>query len=141
MGFTFRFASVLKLRRHEEKMEKQKMAVLMKKKAGLDHQIHELELKCRQETAESDSESVITNRQRYAQKHARHKRLMRLGNERTQLEVEIEGQRQKLAEANKKTRMMEKLKKNEKRAFIQRVEHYEQLQQNEIALQRYNKDY
>ncbi len=141
MKFKFRFASVLKLRRHQEKKEKQKLGILLKKKEILHRKILELKNLCHHGIEQAEEQSLVKNRQDYAQKHTWHKKLTRLRQQVTRLDTEVEEQRQALTEAYKNTRMMEKLKDNEKQAFIEEAEHLEQLQQNEIAIQRYNTEY
>lgn len=141
MTFRFRFASVLKLRRHQETMEQQKLAMLIKEQTNVQQQIDELKAACRETADQTERQSVRENRQQYAQKHVIHQRLMNLRHKLNRLAQSIYTQRQYLAEANKKMQMMEKLKEREKQAFINHYEHLEQLQQNEIAIQRYNSNY
>ena len=138
MKFKFRFASLLKLRRHQQKKEKQRLGELLTKRADIRTEYDELKKQCEAELSDSQCESVIKNRQQYAQKHAMHKQLVIIEKNLRVLEIKLKEQRDLLAIAAQKTRMMEKLKQNEKNAFIQRIEHQEQLQQNEIAIQRFN---
>ncbi|HLR77331.1 MAG TPA: hypothetical protein VK106_06690 [Balneolaceae bacterium] len=141
MKFKFRFASVLKVRRYQEKEEKQKLGALLKKKKGLERDFLNLKELCQSDIEESKNLTMHENRRHYAQKHTWHKQLARLSRLINQLNNKLAEQRNKLAEAYKKTRMMEKLKDNEKKSFIQYVERVEQHQQNEIAIQRYNTNY
>jgi flagellar biosynthesis chaperone FliJ len=140
MKFNFRFASILKLRRHQEKMEKQQLSKLFRKKAMLKEQHDELRQQNLQGVEVKESQSIITVRQQYEQKHARQKQMSALKQQLVELDIAVEQQRWKLAEANKETRKLEKLKSNEKQAFIEDAEHEEQLQQNEIAIQRFNQN-
>ena len=141
MKFSFRFASVLKVRRYQKRKEKQKLGMLLNQKRMIEQQIRDLKKKCQHAFEQPQKQSALANRQYYAQKHSQHERLTQLKKQHRVLGNKVEEQRGKLTEAVKKMRMMEKLKEREKRAFVERVEHMEQLQQNEIAIQRYNSDY
>lgn len=140
MKFNFRFSSLLKLRHHQEKMEKQKLSALFERRSRLEEQYHKLQRRWTEPRDERESQSVVLVRQQYAQKHERQKQLSALRQQLQQLGAEVEQQRRRLAKANKETRKLEKLKDNEKQAFIKDVEHRDQLQQNEIAIQRFNKN-
>ncbi len=140
MKFNFRFASILKLRRHQKKMEKQQLSALFVKQSQLEEQYQKLQQRCAESHEEKKSQSVVSLRQEYAQKHARQQQMRALKQQLHQLNAEVEQQRRRLTEANKETRKLEKLKGNEKQAFIRDAEHREQLQQNEIAIQRFNQN-
>lgn len=138
MKFTFRFASVLKLRRHQEKVEKQKLASLFSHKAELQDQLMNLQHQCQRGATDSSTQTVVANRQHYAQQHQWHKRMADIRLQISELENNIETQRLNLAKANMQTRKMQKLREHEKKTFIEHIEKMDQLQQNEIAIQRYN---
>jgi flagellar export protein FliJ len=140
MNFTFRFASLLKIRNHQKKEEEQKLGLLFNEKELIEQQINNLEDKCRQKEPLSKKQTVHDNRQYYAQKHEQLEQLVQLKHKLNRLANKMEQQRAKLKEAVKRVRMMEKIKTRDKEIFIDRIEHLEQLQQNEIAIQRYNSD-
>jgi flagellar biosynthesis chaperone FliJ len=141
MKFTFRFASLLKIRNHQKREEEQKLGLLFNKKELIEQQINNLEKKCRQPEPSSNKQTVLDNRRYYTQKHEQHEQLIQLRNQHGQLINNLKQQRVKLKEAVKRVRMMEKIKTRDIEIFIDRVEHLEQLQQNEIAIQRYNSDF
>jgi flagellar export protein FliJ len=141
MRFKFRFASVLKIRRHQKKKEEQKLSTLFNRKIMVEKQINDVRAKCRQETMPTKKQSVLENRQYYVQKHSTHDYLMKLEHQLSRLESDIEEQRMQLTRALKRMRMMEKLRERDEKTFIDHVEHVEQLQQNEIAIQQFNSDF
>lgn len=141
MKFKFRFDSVLKIRRYQKRKEKQKLNVLFNKRSTTEQLVSNLWKQCRQEAESSTKESVLANRRYYTQKHRQHEYLKQLKQELNQLNSKVKQQREKLAEAVKRMQMMEKIKERDKKVFIEHAEHVEQLQQNEVAIQRYNSDF
>lgn len=117
------------------------MGMLFNRKTMIEEEINDLRAEVRRETTSLEKESVLANRRYYVQKHNRHEHLMNLKNKLDQLKNEVEQQQDQLSEALMRMRMMEKLKERDKEDFIDRIEHAEQLQQNEVAIQQFNSGY
>jgi flagellar biosynthesis chaperone FliJ len=140
MKFKFRFASVLKIRRHQKRSEEQKLSVLFNRRRAIEEQIEGLRVECREEVIYAKKHSVLANQQYYMQKHRQHEDLMQLKHQLNRLKHEVKEQRMHLSRAVKRMRMIEKIRDRDKRVFIDHAEHIEQLQQNEIAIQQFNLD-
>lgn len=138
MKFTFRFESVLKIRRFRKRREEQKLSTLINKKSLIKNQIEDLKAKCLDEKQAWKKQSVLANRRYYAQKHNRQEYLSQLKTRIDQLNNEIKDQRTELTNALKQMQMIEKIRDRDKQAFVERTEHIEQLEQNEIAIQQFN---
>jgi len=104
----------------------------------IKNQIEDLKAKYRNEKQSWEKQSVLANRQYYAQKHDRQEYLSQLKNKIERLNNEIKDQRTKLTNALKQMQMIEKIRDRDKQAFIEQTEHIEQLEQNEVAIQQFN---
>lgn len=143
MKYVFKFASLLKIRRYEVDREQQKLGKLLnetvqleKKMDHLNKELHEFD----QPGEESKSFKAAEIRKGYEFKKDLQEKIWRVEQELERMNGKIETQRKKLFDAKKRSRIFEKLEKRERAKFIERVLDKEQKQQNEIAIQMYNRN-
>lgn len=142
MKFNFQFESILNIRRHQEKKEQQELARLMGEDRQLQQEIHadkERLHSFEQLRPNGQSQTAAEVRQRYGVKQDLQREIWHKEQEYRRLQQQIEQQRSKLIEINKKTQMLEKLKARERIKFIEYYQQLEQKQQNAIATQIYNR--
>jgi flagellar FliJ protein len=142
MKFEFQFEALLNIRRHEEKKQQQRLAVLVEQQLRLKNRTEQFKerLKKFEETVSNGrSQKAAAIRHQYELKHDLQKKIWQLQQKDRQLDEAIEQQRSRLIQANRNTRMLEKLENRERAKFIERHQHQVQLQQNEIATQIYNR--
>lgn len=141
MKFEFQFDALLNIRRHEEKKEQQKLGRLIQQQLRLQNRIEQFKarLKKFESTVAGRSQKVAAVRHQYELKQDLQKKIWQLDQKKSRLDEAIEQQRRQLMQANRNTRMLEKLESRERAKFIERYQHEEQLQQNEIATQMYNR--
>lgn len=142
MQFNFKFESILKIRRHQEKKEQQKLARLLGDDRQLQKQVHADKEKLHsfeQLKPDNQKQTAADVRQRYELKQDLQREIWRKQQKHRQLQQEIEQQRSELIEINKKTQMLEKLKDRDRIKFIEHYQQLEQKQQNAIATQIYNR--
>lgn len=142
MKFRFKLQTVLKLRRHEENMEKQKLGLVLNEWQDLKDQklgIEQSLSSVNQQFMSTSDFNMITMKNFYGFIHDQHNVLHRLDSELETAEEKVTEQRKKLLEANKQTRMLEKLREKEQSRFRREMEHIEQVELNEIATQRFNR--
>ncbi|SMO59393.1 flagellar export protein FliJ [Fodinibius sediminis] len=141
MKFEFRYESVLSVRQFRKKKEQQRLAACIQQRNVIRKRYRELREQGAASSRNPESESVSVHevRQDYEQRHQLQKQLWQLRNKRDKLEKEVSKQRKRLVEANRESMILEKLKQRERIKFIEHQQHIEQLQQNEIATQMYNR--
>lgn len=142
MKFNFKFESVLNVYRHEEKQEQQKLGALIEKKLQMEKVINNLRQKVKeaQDSSSAIIEGSLTHVKRsYARMHEIQNEIWEMQSKVIEVQKEIEEQRTRLLHANRKVKVLEKLKSKEKASFVKLRQHHEQLQQNEIATQMYNR--
>lgn len=142
MKFKFRFNSVLTVRKHEEEVQKQAYAAALRVKYNLEKQIYEIR-DAMSGYNDRFADHLPTGRvgvmQHYAYIQQNQMKLWELENELRRADAEVEKERIKLIEANKKTKMLELLETNERKSFFKEMERVEERQLNEIATQLYNR--
>lgn len=146
MKFKFRMESILKLRKHQEQLEKQQLAEIMSRKKDLRERrkFHEEKIKQSGDIMTDDgyrSLDLSVIRAQYAFKQDQHQEMWRLDGKLKEVEAKAEFQRKKLVDANQRMRMLEKMKDREKLRFMKKLQHLEQKELNEIATQHYNREY
>ncbi|MGD8428091.1 MAG: flagellar FliJ family protein [Balneolaceae bacterium] len=142
MKFKFQFESLLHIRRHEEKKEQQELGRLLGMKLQIKNKIDRFRGRLEKfEDAYSNDipRNALDIRHYYELRHDVQKKIWDLKGELGCLEKSIERQRERLMQANQKTKMLEELEERERKKFIEHHQHREQLQQNEIATQLYNR--
>lgn len=142
MKFKFRFDSVLTVRKHEEELQKQKFANALRTKYHLENQIAEIS-EVMEKYNNAFENKLPSGRlgimQHYAHIQDSQQKIWELKNAVNRAEEEVERERLKLIEVNKKTKMLEILEKKERKSFIQEMERVEERQLNEIATQLFNR--
>lgn len=135
--FTFRLATVLRVRKHQEQLQKQQFAKLVQKKVTLEDRKSEVQ-EALSTYIQSDSQTVGRNHFVYIQ--SLHLSLFNLKNRIKKVDAEVERERKKLLEARKKTMALENLESKQKILFLRNLDRAEQIQMNEIAIQRFNRE-
>ena len=140
--FVFELESVLKIRKHKEKLEKQKLAGIMNKREAILKEISR-----RNEKLESYmANSLQTVRSDYNKERilkefvlSEMKEISRLKKELSEKEKEISNQKSVLLKARRDTEALIKLRQKKFLEYKREAERKEQLFQNEIATQIYYK--
>lgn len=140
--FKFKLAPVLRVREHEEEQQKMRYASVLQKKTQLEQRaeqlVQEIETVNARDIRTDEVLRPTTFQQHYADIHEKHKKLKQVRQEVSRAEKEVEAERQKLVEANKRTKMIKTLESKEKETFFKELQRLEQNQLNEIATQMYN---
>ncbi len=142
MKFRFKLETVLKIRAHEEKMEKQRLGLALNEWQVLKDQQKDLEnslTDIHSQFIQHSELDMVRMKQYYGFIHDQHTTIYKLDHEMETAEEKVNEQRKRLLEANKKTRMLEKLKEKERMRHRRDLERTEQLELNEIATQRFNR--
>ncbi|MDZ7772879.1 MAG: hypothetical protein U5K31_09090 [Balneolaceae bacterium] len=140
MKFQFKYRSLLKIRRHEQKLQQQKLAELLESRQEMSRRLERLlDRPDPPALGEGGRHSVQGMRRGYTHRMSHLKEVWELQEMLERLGQDIEEQRGRLLEASKKTRMLEKLESQDKMRFLEELQRREQLQQNEIATQLYNR--
>ncbi len=142
MKFRFKLETVLKIRAHEENMEKQRLGLALNEWQALKEQQKNLESSLTDVHSQFIQHSeldMVKMKQYYGFIHDQHATINKLDHEMETAEEKVNEQRKRLLEANKKTRMLEKLKEKERMRYRQDLERTEQFELNEIATQRFNR--
>lgn len=143
MKFVFKFASLLKVRRYEVDREQQKLAKLLNEKDQLEKKMHLLKRKLFEfgELADSSTaRNVAEIRKGYEFKKDLQDKIWQIEQKVTAVNEDIISQRKKLLEAKKQFQIFEKLEKRDRAKFVKKVLDFEQKQQNNIAIQMYNRN-
>lgn len=135
--FRFRLETVLDVRKHEEQLQKQEFAKRLQKKVSLEVQRRKIE----------EELNAYTNNPRFGigKNHfefiqSQQSRIFNLNNRILKAKEELEIERQKLLDARRKTLALENLESKQKAMHLKELERLEQLQMNEIASQRFNRN-
>jgi flagellar FliJ protein len=141
MKFKFKLESVLKIRKHEEELQKQKLGVIMQRKQLINKRLQKVRdvMIDMNDQYLSKSQMDVTNlRGYYASLQDNQEVIWDLKQQLSETDKEIIKQRNALLEANKKTQMLEKLKSKALLTFVREMDRKEQLELNEMATQKYN---
>ncbi len=142
MAFKFSLESVLKVRKHQEKLQKQKLAEELMKKQRID----EVKTEAREKLnsfLEKDQFDEAQNIQKI-KRHGRHilqthELIQKLNSESEKAELSVGKVRDTLADAHKKRHILEKLKEVEQNMFARRIQRNEQKTMDEIATQSFSR--
>ncbi len=137
--FIFRFASLLKIRKHEAELKQQKMSDLLYKRKRLMEELQREEERIKGLFSE---DNVLRGRQMrsgYEFLHEKQRNILKLQDEIQNMNEEIEAQKEKVIEANKQFKMMELLQAKDRLKYMKEQEMEEQFQLNEIATQMFNR--
>ncbi|WP_138430791.1 flagellar export protein FliJ [Fodinibius saliphilus] len=142
MKFDFSLEPVLKVRKHEEKLQKQKLAEKMSKKKAIASKKEKLKekLKAHLDTADVNDFRNLHDLKRHRRYiNSLHKEVEELNNNLRIVENAIEQERDKLAEVHKKRHIMEKIKEEEHELFLEKLSRQQRKMMDEIATQSYSK--
>ncbi len=142
MAFKFSLESVLKVRKHEEKIQKQKLAEELMKKKNIDDVKDDIHCKLKSYLS-NDGIGEVQNIQRI-QRHGRHilqahELIQKLNSESAEAEKVVSKVRENLASAHKNRHILEKLKETEQNGFSKKLQRDEQKTMDEIATQSFSR--
>lgn len=135
--FTFSLATVLRVRKHQEQMQKQAFAKVVQKKVALEERKEEVHSELELYT---NSSSTVMGKIHFEYIQSGHNQLFNLSNRIKKADVDVERERKKLMEARQKTLALENLESKKRVEFIYELDRAEQIQMNEIATQRFNRE-
>jgi len=142
MKYSFRFQSLLELRKHQEKAEKQKLAEITKELMDLlnaREQIQRMIVEYALDNSDRGPGSVQFFKAGYTFLQQQRNKLRRLETKLRKIKAEQDKQRERLRLANQETKKLEKIKEKDKAKFFLEQERNEQLELNEIATQMYSR--
>ncbi|WP_340103515.1 flagellar export protein FliJ [Rhodohalobacter sp. 8-1] len=142
MAFKFSLESVLKVRKHEEKIQKQKLAEELMKKKEIDDVKDDVHSKLKS-YLNNDNIGEAQNIQKI-QRHGRHilqahELIQKLNSEAAEAEKLVTRVRENLAAAHKNRHILEKLKESEQSGFSRKLQRDEQKTMDEIATQSFSR--
>ena len=142
MAFKFSLESVLKVRKHEEKIQKQKLAEELMKKKKIDDVREEVQTKLKN-FLENDEFGEAQNIQKI-KRHGRHilqthELIQKLNGESAEADKLVGKVRENLASAHKSRHILEKLKESEYSGFSRKLQRDEQKTMDEIATQSFSR--
>lgn len=141
--FLFELEPVLKIRTHEEELQKQAFARQMQQMIKLREQHDEIKAELDIYSAEHERHGALRSPLEY-QRHfsfiqLRQQELAQLGREIDLAKEQTEKERKKLITANQKTRVLENLKEKKRIEYMKIADMEEQKVMNEIATQRFHR--
>jgi flagellar protein FliJ len=142
MKFKFSLAPVLRVRQHEEKLQKQKLAREVKKQQEILRLREEVQQKLNDylENAGTQEASSVHTIQRHGNHMMQyHHAMSRLGEDLKKAEGAVNREREKLADAHKSCHILEKAKETEKSLFSEKLERIERKFMDEIATQSFSR--
>lgn len=142
MKFEFSLEPVLNVRKHEEKIHKQKLADKLSKKKSLDELKSQLKEKLESHLAEADRrefENLHDLRRHQQHLNDLHQQVEKLNSSINVIKKAVDKQRDKLAEVHKKRHIMEKVKEEEREAFLEQMSRQQRKIMDEVATQTFSK--
>lgn len=142
MKFEFSLEPVLKVRKHEEKIEKQKLAKKINKKNNLDQIRTRLKEKLEEHLDKEGRKKFINLHDlRRHQQHINdlYEKVHKVNNSLRVIKEAVDQQRDKLADVHKKRHIMEKVKEEERELFLKEISKQERKVMDEIATQTFSK--
>lgn len=142
MKFEFSLESVLKVRKHEERIQKQKLAEELSRKEALTQQKTELKKKIKvliENADRSNFENLHNLRRHKSYIQELHKRMQQLNQSLEVIENTVKKERDKLAMVHKKRNIIEKVKEEEYELFLEKVSKLQQKVMDEIASQTFSR--
>jgi flagellar FliJ protein len=143
--FAFKLEPVLKIRIHEEELQKQAFARQMQQLIGLKEEHEKVQNELEQYSKEYENgdhaslHSANEYQRHYAFIQSRQQELARLNREIEQAKERTEQERKKLIKANQKTRVLENLKERKRVEYLEEADREDQKVMNEIATQRFHR--
>ncbi|MEL7833589.1 flagellar export protein FliJ [Fodinibius sp. Rm-B-1B1-1] len=142
MKFEFSLEPVLKVRKHEEKVEKQKLAEKLNRKKDLNELKERLQKKLESHINDTDSNKFINlhdlqRQQQYI--NDLHEKVKQVNDSLEKIKTAVEHQRDKLADVHKKRHIMEKVKEDERELFLEEMSKQQRKVMDEVATQTFSK--
>lgn len=141
MKFNFSLEPVLKVRKHKEKLQKQKLAEKLSAKEQINSRQENMKQKLENYLANTDSsdfKNVHTIKRHSKHMQQTSKKIEELNGQLKKAEHAVSEEREKLVVANQKRHMMEKVKEKERKHFLEKLSKLEQKTMDEIATQTYS---
>ena len=141
MKFDFSLEPVLEVRKHEEKIQKQRLAEKLSRKKDIAARKEKLQLKLKAhiERAESSEFNRLHDLRRHRSYISElHREVEKLEDSLRVVEKAVSQQRDKLAAVHKERHIMEKIKEEEHQVFLEKISREEQKLMDEIATQSYS---
>jgi|SRR6056297_2915751 len=142
MKFKFSLEPVLKVRKHQEKMQKLRLAEEVMKKEEIEQVKQDVNNKLQEflEAGQTDQAADIHNVRLYSTHILEaHQAMKQLNVKVDEVEKRIGVEREKLAQAHKNKHILVKLKEVEERIFKKELNRYEQKTMDEIATQSFGR--
>ncbi len=142
MKFKFSLDSVLKVRKHQEKLQEQKLAEELMRKKGVDDLktgISERLQSYLEDSGSKEAENVHAIKRHSIHLTETHKMIEKLDNESDEMKKTVDKIREKLSTAHKNRHILEVVKEIEKNLFLQQQNRNEQKNMDEIATQTYSR--
>lgn len=141
MKFEFSMEPVLKVRKHEEKIQKQKLAEKLNKKKDLN-ELKERLTKELEKHISSDNDAIVNlhelqRKQQYI--NDLHEKVKKVNSSLETVKKAVERQRDKLADVHKKRHIMEKVKEEERELFLEEMSRHQRKVMDEVATQTFSK--
>jgi flagellar FliJ protein len=141
MTFKFSLDPVLKVRDHQKKVQKQKLAKEVANKQEIQNLQEQVQQKLKgflEKTEQSEMQNIHTLRQRASHMQQVHQKMKQLSEQLSKADKNVDNARSKLAEAHKNLHIMEKMKEFERSEFDDEVARVDQKFMDEIATQSYS---
>lgn len=135
--FTFTLKTVLRVRKHQEQVQKQALAKVVQKKFALEDRKDEVNTEL---VTYTNSPLQTMGKLHFEYIQSRHSQMFNLSNRIKKVDVDVDRERKKLMEARQKTKALENLESKQRIEFIYELDRAEQIQMNEIATQRFNRE-
>lgn len=142
MKFKFSLDPVLKVRKHQKKIQKQKLAEQLAEKQKVEQLRDDTQYKLSEYLENSENnelKSVQMIRRHAAHMEQVHQKIEQLGRQLNQADEKVSKAREKLAEAHKNLHIIEKVKEFEIDLFKERLSKEEQKFLDEIATQSFSR--
>lgn len=142
MKFKFSLDSVLKVRKHQEKLQEQKLAEELMRKKGIDDLRTGISAKLQtylKDSGRKKAENIHAIKRHSVHVAETNKMIEKLDNESDEMKKTVEKVREKLSAAHKNRHILEVVKEFEKNLFLQQQNRTEQKHMDEIATQSYTR--
>jgi len=141
MKFEFSLKSVLKVRKHEEQLQKQKLAEKLSEKKDLKAKKENLQQKIEKHINENSNDDFMNlhdlqRKQQYI--NDLYEKVKRVNNSLATIRKAVDRQRNKLADVHKKRHIMEKIREEEREVFLEEVSKKERKVMDEVATQTFS---
>ncbi len=142
MKFEFSLESVLKVREHEEKVQKQKLAEKLNKKKHLNALKEKLKRKLESHMNENGNSTYenlhdLQRKQQYI--NDLHNKVKKVNSSLESVKKAVDQQRDKLADVHKKRHIMEKVKEGEREIFLEEMSKQQRKVMDEVATQTFSR--